>query len=497
MDILHISIAPLFFGALIAAYAVVPFFWLPYPMVFTIPWSLFSVVYAATRRTWHRDLASTRDRVVNFRYKDTSCFDPSDRPFVENNIETFLKVQQYVAMDASHEDTMQVFDRLVRVSVMQAVEALQSEHETKHLIVILCVTILSAQLDVIAGLAQKHGLVDVRLWIPILGYMTAGVVQIPLVADSLSWTMSRHLSLAGWKDYAWILSCAIGHALAAFLVITVLGAWVLSNKARTSNDFLVLYVLYISFHWGIFAYVQLRQAKQAKSQAVQRTSTLINEFHRLASLWVNEDDEIKQHCPQGYDKEPVADILGHEREAADGTPELTSESDTHMTRGDESVQLIPHGSGTELVADTLGYERDEKPRSHEEPIADRLGYEADKTKMQDVVGTPETMGACGRLEETGPDQNHGAKTEGMEPKVVAPKPKAARAKRMPPKPRSSPRPGHPEAESQSTPRAKRGPAKQRSSPPSTAAIEGQMSPKAKPKARRNRQDGIRHVLSSE
>merc|ERR1719247_463362 len=161
MDILPISIAPLFFGALIAAYAVVPFFWLPYPMVFTIPWSLFSVVWAATRRTWHRDLASTRDRVVNFRYKDTSCFDPSDRPFVENNIETFLKVQQYVEFDASHEDIMQVFDRLVRASVMKTVDTLQSSQETKHLVVILCATYFAVQLDIISGLAQHHGFLDV------------------------------------------------------------------------------------------------------------------------------------------------------------------------------------------------------------------------------------------------------------------------------------------------------------------------------------------------
>merc|ERR1719506_856201 len=118
MDILHISIAPLFYGSLIAGYFIVPLFWVPYPFVYTMPW-LLCTVYAATRRSWHRQLADTHHRVENFRCTDTSCFDPSDRPFVENNIKNFLKVQQYVAFDASHDDIMQVFDRLVRVSVMK------------------------------------------------------------------------------------------------------------------------------------------------------------------------------------------------------------------------------------------------------------------------------------------------------------------------------------------------------------------------------------------
>ena len=121
-----------------------------------------------------------------------------------------------MAFDSSHDDIMQVFDRLVRVSVMEAVDTLQSSQETKHLIVVLWATYFSAQLDLISGLAQKHGFLDVRLWILCLVHITAAIVQIPLFAEHLAWMMSFCLSLSGWKEWAWIISCSMIHAIVAF-----------------------------------------------------------------------------------------------------------------------------------------------------------------------------------------------------------------------------------------------------------------------------------------
>jgi len=283
IEVVHISLAPLFFIILAMFYVGPLLYWIPMMptiLAFGLSYGSITLAYHILCRTGHKSLASTWHHLSTFQVRKTDCFAEADRPVVEGNIEAFLKSKDYVAMDASLEDTLQAFDELVQQVVLRVVKASLGTKPLplKHLVILSCLTQLAGQLDVTSGLAQKYGVLHVKVWSLLLLDITRCIPLIACMAESQEWFMAQMLHLTGWQEGFWIITswcvCA-GTMTGASALINFVQA-----EAATSNAAMLAFAVLVAGSWAIFIIVCIWQSKIAEEKVPDSKPEVLLEARR-------------------------------------------------------------------------------------------------------------------------------------------------------------------------------------------------------------------------
>ena len=88
IDILHVSVAPIFFFSLLFMFLTTGLSFSPVSSLIRtlLAYGVGSFMYAILCRNGHREFALARHRARNFQARDAICYDEDDRPVVEGNI---------------------------------------------------------------------------------------------------------------------------------------------------------------------------------------------------------------------------------------------------------------------------------------------------------------------------------------------------------------------------------------------------------------------------
>lgn len=292
MEVLHVSLVPLVFGAGALLLFINITFLLPLPPLVADMNYLFwygpgiSLGFAFLCRRGQRDLARTWGSIKEFRLEYTTCFDEADRPLIYAQIVAFLKCAHYVDMEATVEETLGVFDELVREIVWRCVEESlgNSPIPLKHLLIAMCLTEFASCLDVLPGLIRIYSGSDVRVWSHVLNNILT-VAMMGMCAEALAVLMSKCLHLSGWRDHAWVVCSSLAVFVSVVAPFKVTSLWLIGNvdsSREFAMDFWILTVLVAASVMAL-ALVHARARCQRKTFAHRATERRISFSHHSLS----------------------------------------------------------------------------------------------------------------------------------------------------------------------------------------------------------------------
>ena len=271
MDVLHVSAAPLFFVCLGVWYITMSLYFFAVPVLVTqfLVYGIGGLAYCIFCRHGHRDLDAAWRRVRSFHIGDATCYDETDRPLVERNIVAFLKSKGYVRVRTSGSDALRVFDDLVRTIVLQAMQlSLGTDPLPPRFIMTLIFLTSARYLDVVSGLVRRYGMRDKHVWLISMYYVSLCVSHIPLGVAGFSWLTSKCLHLRGWREWVWMSFCWLAPLCSGIAIVTLLGVRILLARAKTSNIFMYLFLLFHAVSLSTVGALLVWQGRQAKAQVL-------------------------------------------------------------------------------------------------------------------------------------------------------------------------------------------------------------------------------------
>ena len=150
---------------------------------------------------------------------------------VEGNIIRFLKVKRYVISDASDDDALDAFDRLVQTTVLRVMQRSLGTRPLpfKHLVAVMLFITIPNVLDIVSGLVYQYGMFDTRTWTLLLDLVTITLAA-SCYCELIAWLTSKRLHLSGWKERAWVLFCWLGTFMSVASLIMI------GELLRSSSD---------------------------------------------------------------------------------------------------------------------------------------------------------------------------------------------------------------------------------------------------------------------
>ena len=211
--------------------------------VLVYPCSWFMLTITGRHGYQAQDVAWSR--LQNFRVQDAMCFCEEDRPIVEGNIEAFFKSKGYTAEDAPREEGLEAFDRLVRHRVLRAMRSSPGLEVVSYgrRVIAVFLTKFAHNLDEAAGLANKHGVFDIKVLTYLLYHFIYCVAVLPVSIEVLAWFLHRFTHLSGCRNWVWASAVGLCTALPQAVFMHYQRPTV---ESSSSTSWLVAFVIYNS-----------------------------------------------------------------------------------------------------------------------------------------------------------------------------------------------------------------------------------------------------------
>jgi len=203
-----------------------------------------------------KELKDAKDSVANFSVREAKCFCEDDRSLVEGNISLLLKHSDHVDMDAPLEETLEVFNTMVRENLPIVLKnSMGTSGVPYHFLLIMFLPLTcSVFMDNSAARAIEYGFFHRETVLTFLYETLDGLVLLPCGIQTMAKIMSRFTSLHGWKEKLYVVCTCLMWSILWTMFGAYLGYFFIVRPAIKTNSgaYMVAFAVYV-LAWIFYA----------------------------------------------------------------------------------------------------------------------------------------------------------------------------------------------------------------------------------------------------